>query len=649
MSSRFATALLATSFALFSQIGYAADIEWRVVDRFRLFGIDQPDEVEELLKKVQGSDDLFSRYDDFKKVLVQNGDGPAEKIRRGMPFTDRFSRESFPKKKYIGYAPGYLYPKGYRVAAKWSGGSAEQFCQWILGGRTQVQKVKCDAEVIIKVEASGTGGLWGVLVPKKLVVRTLDGKDGEDQDIKIRDVLIAGLGDSFASGEGNPDRPTTWNSLPPGLAKDNPTWYQKKENLKQGARWTENSCHRSLLNYQVITALKIAADHPHDAVTLVHLACSGAEIFNGLLAKQANRDVSPQLQNLEELRCRGQALAQSGQRPKALKTTTWFMERGPTLVPRQMFCDKNKRQVDLVLLSIGGNDIGFAGGIAWAMLPTEAPRWKFRQRVLTSIVNSKQVICPEYVDRVADPRCKKEYLSSIFVANLAKPFEELSKALNKIGVPGERVLHNSYPNPAIKTMSDSRQSKYCPGKELDAYADSRKNKKNFELYTPGIEAAKSLLELFWSDKARQLRLDDDEHYILDTVVIIPLLKKLHDIGSARGYVSVADHAAWREIRDGHGWCAIKDSGLVAESQELQTPLWSGVAKYPFAPYDKNTARYFRTLNDTVLTQFPNSKTLDGRNLLDSIRGFMHPTFSGHLKMADANHAKAEEIIYATSD
>ena len=95
----------------------------------------------------------------------------------------------------------------------------------------------------------------------------------------MRDLLIAGLGDSVASGEGNPDRPitltddgfcfrrflgTTRNEFfRPGRAGykgnkscDATAGAAADEWAKQGARWMSAPCHRSLYGYQVRTALE---------------------------------------------------------------------------------------------------------------------------------------------------------------------------------------------------------------------------------------------------------------------------------------------------------------------------------------------------------------------------------------------------------
>jgi len=89
-------------------------------------------------------------------------------------------------------------------------------------------------------------------------------KPGQQQEefkaegpVAIRDFLILGLGDSLASGEGNPDKPG-------GTA----------------AVWKDPQCDRSAISYQAQVALSLAKRDPKTSVTFVQLACSGAAISN---------------------------------------------------------------------------------------------------------------------------------------------------------------------------------------------------------------------------------------------------------------------------------------------------------------------------------------------------------------------------------
>ena len=86
------------------------------------------------------------------------------------------------------------------------------------------------------------------------------------QDIVIRDLLIVSLGDSVASGEGNPDIP--WDLSP-----------FQQGGLFNTPKWELSQCHRSALAGPARAALQLEQADPHTSVTFIHLACSGGRIF----------------------------------------------------------------------------------------------------------------------------------------------------------------------------------------------------------------------------------------------------------------------------------------------------------------------------------------------------------------------------------
>ncbi len=186
-------------------------------------------------------------------------------------------------------------------------------------------------------------------------------------DIAVRDILIAGLGDSIASGEGNPDRPVALSDdgfcfrsylggpsgqfyrpsragFKGGRACDSGESLQAWQ--RAGAQWFNAACHRSLYSYQTRAALALAVQYPHIAVTYLPLACSGATIADGLLGGSARVSASPR-------RMRAPVRAASTRRsPNCAKPSAAAKRRQPA------------RRLDLVLLSIGANDINFSGLVA---------------------------------------------------------------------------------------------------------------------------------------------------------------------------------------------------------------------------------------------------------------------------------------------
>ena len=141
---------------------------------------------------------------------------------------------------------------------------------------------------------------------ERTVRLNIDGSLAHEDIVDVVDHLIVVLGDSIASGEGNPDvvRPRQ-GGYPTG-------------------DWVDDTCHRSFRSGHAQAALQLEESDRRSSVTLVHLACSGARTQDGLLADQ-DRD----------------GTAVPAQIPRA----------------RQLVGD---REVDSVLLSVGANDLRFA-------------------------------------------------------------------------------------------------------------------------------------------------------------------------------------------------------------------------------------------------------------------------------------------------
>src|SRR5262249_9356448 len=191
-------------------------------------------------------------------------------------------------------------------------------------------------------------------------------------DIAVRDLLIAGLGDSIASGDGNPDRPVALSDegfcfRRLGLA-GNAQYFRPgrvgfsgdkacdgdlgaggglPEWARLSARWMNAACHRSLYGYQLRAALALAIESPHLARAFLPPGCTGATIADGLFNGQRSR----------ELNC-----APDGTRCPT--TTTAQITQLRAILTRA----QPGRTLDLVFLTVGANDINFSGLIADIMI-----------------------------------------------------------------------------------------------------------------------------------------------------------------------------------------------------------------------------------------------------------------------------------------
>jgi hypothetical protein len=132
------------------------------------------------------------------------------------------------------------------------------------------------------------------------------------------DLWIASLGDSFSSGEGNP----TTIGVPINAWK----WMD------------DEKCHRSKYGWPFVVAQEIS-EHLKKEVRLSFLACSGGELNRGLLQSFTDRGVDrqPQLERLKAL------IKAAGRTP------------------------------DAVLMTGGGNDIGFSDIVIECLFPGDCP------------------------------------------------------------------------------------------------------------------------------------------------------------------------------------------------------------------------------------------------------------------------------------
>ena len=259
-------------------------------------------------------------------------------------------------------------------------------------------------------------------------------------EIMVRDIFIAGLGDSIASGEGNPDRPIALSDegfcfrsylgtagaqyyrpsragYKGGRACEAPDTLQVWQ--RQSALWFNSACHRSLYSYQTRTALALAVQYPHIAVTYLPLACTGATIPDGLFGGQRARECPPTKSGGT---CQGTVSAQLAELREALAAAK---KRQPD------------RKLDLILLSIGANDINFSGLVADVIVDTPTERVLFRRTgVMGSVEDSRAAAARE----------------------LPQSFAKLREALKPLVGDMSRVVYVSYANPTLANGGAP-----CPG------------------------------------------------------------------------------------------------------------------------------------------------------------------------------------------
>ncbi|WP_122263728.1 GDSL-type esterase/lipase family protein [Ornithinimicrobium cerasi] len=159
--------------------------------------------------------------------------------------------------------------------------------------------------------------------------------------VTIKEWFIASIGDSSASGEGNPMRDGTAHPILGRPFCEGVTISKiidkKSVNMNNRVEWLEKEAHRSLTSGPAIAAQMLdsryarsrrGSIHRVDAVTFVTVARSGAEIIDGLLHSQIQPPSSD--------------FVGHGQVDELVETA-------------------NGRTIDVLMINIGGNDAGFSG------------------------------------------------------------------------------------------------------------------------------------------------------------------------------------------------------------------------------------------------------------------------------------------------
>lgn len=237
----------------------------------------------------------------------------------------------------------YIHPQQHRVRAWISGAvlSTGQAPRWLKDG-AEFNPAPCESKygpncVEFELKYNGNDTDSGTKA-SAISAMLADGTAVPPIDIFVNDRLVVGLGDSYASGEGNPDLPATFikgrtdvDFLYGLRVRRNP---QKDKNAP--ASWLDLGCHRSMYSYQFKTALQMALNNPKEAITFVSYACSGATTDNIIGERQ-----DPQEQNKKK-------------RPQLWSLNTVLQDK-----------DGKLRPIDYLLLSTGGNDVKFSKYVAY--------------------------------------------------------------------------------------------------------------------------------------------------------------------------------------------------------------------------------------------------------------------------------------------
>jgi hypothetical protein len=567
----------------------------------------------------------------------------------------------------------YVLPEAHTVVIRIAPGllaGVSGDCVWAwqprrAGGKTETRRTACtDKLTIARVPYALDRAHSGVSVTVKLP----DGRELSEPEVAVEDVFIVALGDSFASGESNPDRPVQFSAqremvYDPALLREdlaakapakgaapgyglasgdeqyNPKVLprrlmddEKAERFhklsspefaaafeKASARWLSRDCHRSQYGYPFRVAIELALENRHRAVTMASFTCSGAEVTQGLFLDMDPREgadeipggkVRAQLDQLSDLLCRG---PRSQSATYALPTYT----HGSTQISRQniskAWCPPalRKRAIDVVLMSIGGNDVGFSALAAYSLTENMAAL-----APVAGLTGHSSRFGPQ--------------VSRVYLDVLDERMKALREALRDgFGVAPARVVQSSY-----EPIHFDETGGLCGGQP-----------------TLGMDVHPGL-------KVSRARLQETADFMRD------LLRRLECIagknragcpadlatGAGTGFTLVTDHIPEFVKR---GLCARDPKRALADSIAMRMPRKpaNGDAFKPYSPAATlpyaHRWRLFRTPNDAFLAA---NTHREGTPLLDILQpayaglysGAIHPTAEAHAIVADhvVRHVRA---------
>jgi hypothetical protein len=533
-------------------------------------------------------------------------------------------------------------------------------------GKAETKTLACKNKLTIaRVPYSTDRSVSGVAVTVKLP----DGRELTEPEVVVDDVLVVALGDSFASGESNPDRPVTFSAsrqmvydpkmnqqdqlaarkpaaqpnygvasadqgfdpkvLPRRLLEDeeksilfragSPEFLAAFERRK--AQWFSADCHRSQYGYPFRVGIELALENRHRAVTLVSLACSGAQVTEGLFLEMASREgktatVRAQFDQLADLMCRGGA-------PSRTVNATYqlpFFDIGSTNINTrtvsQHWCPpaQRKRPIDLVLLSIGGNDVGFGALVLYSMTESAADI-----APIASLVGQSLRFPPS--------------TSRVYLAQLDKRLKAVKDALHDgFGVLPDRVVQNAY-----EPIHYDERGQLC-GSQPNLGMDVNPK---FLLSRQRIGEVGD----FFKDFVKQLECTNNSRRRNDCPAGLAT-------GPGTGFTLVTEHQVKFANR---GICARDPKKWMADGINMQMPRLSAATDefkpYPpsaWTPYASHW-RLFRTPNDVFLTANTHKDGLSPFDIMQPgyaglISGAVHPTAEAHAMVADTVMVHARKVL-----
>jgi len=343
----------------------AQAINWEIINRFRV------------VKEESANDRLISRLLALRNVrtytplLV-----PSRNDGRIGSYLNKALMPVTWDERYEQYDLDWIHNRERSIRVELKNIPKDASCKWISnadvleGSSCEIREFKRAVGSVtnLRVEITKKGAVGPIVLRETIVPQ---------------DLLVAALGDSLGSGEGNPHLKLVPN-------RGNP-----EGPLSYPAIWWDTRCHRSLMSSSAQAAALLAERNTKQSVTYLSFSCSGAEIDEGILEEYAGRQTIAQTRRLWELADQPpqqDSTMNPNDTPKSLKSKlpSQINQLSSVLCPPKSKWEPSaectvaaKLQPDVLIIAIGGNDIGF-GEIGRKILlsnpPTDHQRWQDEQQ-----------------------------------------------------------------------------------------------------------------------------------------------------------------------------------------------------------------------------------------------------------------------------
>lgn len=325
------------------------------------------------------------------------------------------------------YDPAYVHPKAWTVVVDACASEAGAPNASILSYRWEIDGTRQEP-----ISSCTYLHEFNALGPHqaKLTATRSDGRaDTVAKEIVLREFLMVSIGDSYASGQGNPD------AAMEGLPRDETEDIQRSTYV--GPVWQDARCARSAKAGPAKAAIKFQEQDPGLAVTYLPFACSGATIVEGLVGSydgavpplSRHGKLLPQIEAVARAVCDGE------------------------IDPTTKKCTGRHRRIDALVLSVGGDDWHFAGIIIRCVIDLDCstdPRirewiktdldalFAAVHRKIVSLLDVSRVFIAQYPDPTQD---RDGQLCDRVLGGF--DHEEIVFAHNEILVPLNRALHDA--------------------------------------------------------------------------------------------------------------------------------------------------------------------------------------------------------------